>query len=69
MEHLYRYEFLIGLSLFLFVSLLLFGCINEMITFFFLKKKKKKILLMYVVDKITIFFLFFLFSFSFLWLL
>jgi hypothetical protein len=34
MEHLYRYEFLIGLSLFLFVSLLLFGCINEMITFF-----------------------------------
>jgi hypothetical protein len=41
MGHLYRYESLIGLSLFLTVSMLPFRCINEMITFS-LKKKKKK---------------------------
>jgi hypothetical protein len=41
MGHLYRYESLIGLSLFLFVSLLPFGCINEMITFSLPKKKKE----------------------------
>jgi hypothetical protein len=33
MGHLYRYESVIGLSLFLSISLLPFGCINEIITF------------------------------------
>jgi hypothetical protein len=32
MGHLYRYESLIGLSLFLTVTMLPFGCINEMFT-------------------------------------
>jgi hypothetical protein len=42
MGHLYRYESLIDLSLFLTVSMLPFGCINEMITFSLQKKKKKR---------------------------
>jgi hypothetical protein len=47
MGHLYHYESLIGLSLFLTVSILLFGCINEIITFFLKKKKKKKVVVLY----------------------
>jgi len=42
MGHLYRYESLIDLSLFLTVSMLPFGCINEMITFSLQKKKKNR---------------------------
>jgi hypothetical protein len=43
MGYLYCSESLNGLSLSLAISMLPFGCINEMITFSLKKKKKKKL--------------------------
>jgi hypothetical protein len=49
MRHLYRYESVIGLSLFLSVSLLPFRCINEMITFSLKKKNVKFVSSQYII--------------------